>query len=69
MERVTILTTIDQTLVDRLPELKPLTGEQVEIVIRDPAKVPGRRRGGWAKGKIHMSDDFDAPLEEFKDYM
>jgi len=24
---------------------------------------------GWAKGMIWMSDDFDEPLEEFKDYM
>ncbi len=24
---------------------------------------------GSAKGKIKMSDDFDAPLEDFKDYM
>jgi hypothetical protein len=24
---------------------------------------------GSAKGKIHMSEDFDAPLDEFKDYM
>jgi len=26
------------------------------------------RFGGW-EGKIWMSDDFDAPMEEFKDYM
>ena len=24
--------------------------------------------GGW-EGKIHMSDDFNAPMEEFKEYM
>lgn len=27
------------------------------------------RKPGSLKGKIHMSDDFDEPLEEFKDYM
>ena len=26
-------------------------------------------RAGSAKGKIWMSDDFDAPLDEFKSYM
>ena len=26
------------------------------------------RFGGW-EGKIWMSDDFDAPMEEFKEYM
>jgi len=29
-----------------------------------------RLRGlGSLKGKIHVADDFDAPLEDFKDYM
>ena len=27
------------------------------------------RRFGCAKGKYRMADDFDAPLEDFKDYM
>ena len=34
-------------------------------------KLPERRTpklGGW-DGKIWMSDDFDAPLEDFEDYM
>ena len=32
----------------------------------EPDKVPVF---GCLKGQIHMSDDFDAPLEDFKDYM
>ncbi|NJO82758.1 MAG: DUF2281 domain-containing protein [Blastochloris sp.] len=27
------------------------------------------RRPGSAKGMIHMADDFDAPLEDFREYM
>lgn len=27
------------------------------------------REFGFAKGKISISDDFDAPLDEFKEYM
>lgn len=27
------------------------------------------RKFGSAKGKIHISEDFDQPLTEFKDYM
>ncbi len=27
------------------------------------------REFGFAKGKIKLSDDFDEPLEEFKNYM
>lgn len=28
-----------------------------------------KRQAGRLKGKIIMADDFDAPLEDFKDYM
>jgi antitoxin (DNA-binding transcriptional repressor) of toxin-antitoxin stability system len=28
-----------------------------------------QRRAGSARGKIRMSDDFDAPLADFEDYM
>jgi prevent-host-death family protein len=30
-----------------------------------------RKKKPWGsyKGKIHMTEDFDAPLDEFKDYM
>lgn len=30
---------------------------------------PKERKAGSLKGKIKMSDDFDEPLEGFKDYM
>jgi len=30
---------------------------------------PNLRPLGKFKGKIHMSDDFDEPLEDFKEYM
>lgn len=33
-------------------------------------KQPLKRNGlGSLKGKIKMADDFDAPLEDFKDYI
>ncbi len=42
-------------------------GQQiVEIVPIKPAHKP---RFGSAKGKIKIADDFDAPLEDFKDYV
>ncbi len=28
-----------------------------------------RRRPGSAKGLVHISDDFDEPLEDFREYM
>ncbi|XGV96180.1 MAG: DUF2281 domain-containing protein [Leptolyngbya sp. BL-A-14] len=33
----------------------------------EPSKK--KRQAGALKGKIWMSDDFDEPLEDFKDYM
>jgi hypothetical protein len=36
----------------------------------DNGEKSGKRNGlGSLKGLIHMEDDFDEPLEEFKDYM
>ncbi|MFB8790161.1 MAG: DUF2281 domain-containing protein [Potamolinea sp.] len=35
-----------------------------------PTELPKKKRkAGLLKGKIWMSDDFDAPLEDLKDYM
>ena len=34
-----------------------------------PAASEPRPRFGSARGKVLMADDFDAPLEDFKDYM
>jgi hypothetical protein len=36
-----------------------------------PEAVAARRKSGWGcmKGKVWMADDFDAPLDDFKEYM
>lgn len=39
-------------------------------IIQDNVDLSEKRNGfGSLKGKIWMSDDFDEPLEEFKEYM
>jgi len=59
---------------------KAIEGEEVIITSDNqpavklvPAKVAGElprvRRAGSAKGKIIMADDFDAPLDDFNEYM
>ncbi len=63
----------------RLPDLvnAALSGEDVFIVKDDqqtvqltPVTHPARHpQFGSAKGLIEMSDDFDAPLEDFAEYM
>jgi antitoxin (DNA-binding transcriptional repressor) of toxin-antitoxin stability system len=47
-----------------------ITGEGVVRVPLVPVETPPKRRQfGSAKGMITMSDDFDAPLPEFEEYM
>ncbi len=43
-------------------------GKPVAMLTRIP---PERREIPWGifKGKMEMADDFDAPLEEFKDFL
>lgn len=63
----------------RLPELleRLQPGEEIIITLdgQPLAQVKKVQRTAWpcksgsARGRIHMASDFDAPLEEFKEYM
>lgn len=54
-----------------------LSGEEVVITRDDEPvlklvpvpKLNGRRKAGSAKGMISMSEDFEEPLEDFREYM
>lgn len=55
-----------------------LAGEEVIIANRDKPLVrlevvkprKGKRRLGWAKGLVtYMAPDFNAPLDDFEEYM
>lgn len=41
--------------------------QTIQLVPIKPRQQP--RRPGSARGMIHMADDFDAPLDEFGEYM
>ena len=43
-------------------------GKPVARIIPITRRV-ARRRPGSAKGLIHMRDDFDEPIEDFREYM
>lgn len=53
-----------------------LAGKDV-VIVKDeraivrlvPVTPKPRRQAGSAKGMIHTTDDFDAPLEDFEEYM
>lgn len=70
---------IDISQVEKqLPQILEQDIEEVIIITKQGlpiAKIIGiskkkkQRKFGSAKGLIKMADDFDAPLEDFKDYM
>ena len=46
-------------------------GEKVEVIVLQLSPLHGTeplRRGGWAKGKVVVHDDFDDPLPEMEAY-
>jgi hypothetical protein len=57
-----------------LPELEPLVGKNVEIIVIEESEAqkanaaPSGPKAGSAKGQVKMAADFDAPLEDFADY-
>ena len=59
----------DHMLVIEVPREVP-AGLAVVTFAPVEEKEPKKERGfGCAKGQFRMADDFDAPLEDFKDYM
>jgi len=53
------------------PKLKKEVSDFIDLLIEKstPKKKEKVPKFGSAKGKIHMSADFDEPLEDFKEYM
>ena len=49
------------------PVVKFVAVEQGQTAPAVPTKE--RRRPGSAKGLVHINDDFDEPLEDFREYM
>lgn len=55
-----------------VPELIPLIGKQVEIIVLETAAKTSPRNGpkaGSARGKVTIAPDFDAPLDDFAEHM
>lgn len=63
-------------LLEKIKKIPPAYQQEVEDFIdfilrkkRPPIeKRETQRKIGLLKGKLQMADDFDAPLEDFKDY-
>lgn len=62
-------------LLTEITALPPELGREVEdfvAFLRTKTQRGTRlveREFGYAKGKVKLSDDFDAPLDEFTEYM
>ena len=57
-----------QITLNELP--KDIKKAQVKVIFEEEIKEnTGKRKMGIFKGTITMSDDFDEPLDELKDYM
>ncbi|MCH8318415.1 MAG: DUF2281 domain-containing protein [Bacteroidetes bacterium] len=62
---------IQQEVTDFIEFLVEKYHKQVQVNVPEKEKKPKKRKSnfGSAKGLIFMSEDFDEPLEDFKDYM
>jgi hypothetical protein len=59
----------DRRLIINVPSEIPV-GQVILTFTPKEAPKSGERGGfGCMKGQIWMADDFDAPLDDFKDYM
>lgn len=62
--------TLNTKLESLPPNLKKEVNDFIDFLI-SKSKTTEKKNAkfGSAKGKIKMSDDFDEPLDDFKDYM
>ena len=60
-----------QIILKREPKVSAKTKVMVILEEEDTVQSApsGKRPFGLAKGAIHLSPDFDEPLEDLKDYM
>ncbi|HEX5150934.1 MAG TPA: DUF2281 domain-containing protein [Parafilimonas sp.] len=67
---------VNEKMIEKLDLLPPEYQQQVDnyidFILEQINIMPPERKyreSGQLKGKVWMSPDFDAPLEDFKDYM
>jgi hypothetical protein len=71
MTSLTLYTQIEALPSKLKKEAKKMLKEMLENQDKDKPKKSAikKRSFGSLKGKIHLTDDFDNPLEDFKEYM
>ncbi|MDM8548970.1 DUF2281 domain-containing protein [Desulfobacterales bacterium HSG2] len=53
----------------RLFEESSVSEKEIQLIIIPKKISEPKRKAGLLKGKIRMSEDFDEPLEEMREYM
>jgi antitoxin (DNA-binding transcriptional repressor) of toxin-antitoxin stability system len=73
---VVVLSEVDQSLKQIIAALKPGeeaavvdNGKRVAIIRRETEKDFSCKSGSAAGTILYMADDFDAPLDDFAEYM
>ena len=64
-----VVITADHRLTVELPPEFPAGDAVITVTAQTKPKNRMRELRGKYKGQIWMSDDFDAPLEDFAEYM
>lgn len=67
MSLLDLIAIIEKLPPDKLAEVESLVDSLISK--ESPEEIPKKRQFGAFKGMITMSDDFDEPLEDFKEYM
>jgi hypothetical protein len=72
MEAVEFQTRVKNGMIQIPEKYKSQFENHVRVVLmqeeKGESKPPSKRKFGSAKGEVWMSDDFDEPLNMFKDY-
>lgn len=59
-----------QIILDEQPPVKTKTGVIVTFLSEEKKDLkPAKRKLGGLEGKVNLPDDFNEPLDDFKDYM
>jgi hypothetical protein len=73
MQAIRVETVVLQDGTLTVENLPLQAGDSVEVIIlvqeAQTKASPKVRKAGSAKGQIWISDDFDEPLEDFREYM
>jgi hypothetical protein len=64
-----IVRELDNISAEEKQALRQLLDERLTAPQEHPTPGAKLTAFGWAKGRVTIGDDFDAPIEDFKEYI